>query len=156
MSYRGRCLVAACLILAPCLCQATVQKKGKATARHHAAPSTTSKAHKPAAGARAGKAGASRRTSARRRTTRKPEQHWVRQAPTPDRYREIQQALSDKGYFKGPVNGQWGADSVAALRTFQQEHNLDGDGKLTSLSLIGLGLGPNRAAIAKTETGEKQ
>ncbi len=143
-------------MLAPCLCWATVQKKGKAPASHHAGPSTAAKSHKPAAPSRSGKTAGSRRASAHRGTARKPQHHWVQQAPTPDRYREIQQALSDKGYFKGPVDGQWGADSVSALRTFQKDHNLDGDGKLTSLSLIGLGLGPNRAAIAKTQTGEKQ
>ncbi len=144
-------------MLAPCLGRAaTVQKKGKAPAGHHAAASTAAKSHKPAARTRSGKTAGSRRSPARRGAAKKPQHHMVQQAPAPERYREIQQALADKGYFKGSVNGQWGADSVSALRSFQQEHKLDGDGKLTSLSLIGLGLGPNRAAIAKSETGEKQ
>lgn len=62
--------------------------------------------------------------------------------PDPERYQQIQQALADKGYFKGEVNGQWGDDSVDALRRFQTDKNLDGDGHLTALSLSGLGLGP--------------
>ena len=41
-----------------------------------------------------------------------------------------------------PVNGAWGADSVAALKKFQQDQNLAVDGKLGALSLIALGLGP--------------
>jgi len=65
-------------------------------------------------------------------------------APTPERYKEIQQALASKGYFKGAVTGEWGTDSVEALRRFQGEQNLDPDGKLGSLSLIALGLGPKR------------
>src|ERR1051326_6379 len=70
----------------------------------------------------------------------------VRQTqPTPDRYKEIQQALSDRGYFSGPVDGTWGPDSMEALKRFQRDQNIGDDGKLGSLSLIALGLGPKRA-----------
>jgi Putative peptidoglycan binding domain len=62
--------------------------------------------------------------------------------PDPERYQQIQQALADKGYFKGQVNGQWGDDSVDALTRFQTDQKLDGDGHLNALTLIGLGLGP--------------
>lgn len=73
--------------------------------------------------------------------------------PTPERYKEIQEALAAKGYFKGDANGKWGADSVDALRRFQTDQNLDPDGKLGSLSLIALGLGPKRiTAQARPET----
>lgn len=66
------------------------------------------------------------------------------QAPTPDRYKEIQQALASKGYLKAEPNGQWDADSAEALKNFQADQNLTPDGKLNSLSLIALGLGPKR------------
>ena len=66
------------------------------------------------------------------------------QAPTPERYKEIQQALAGKGYFQGEPNGTWGPDSVDALKRFQAEQNLTPDGKIGSLSLIALGLGPKR------------
>jgi peptidoglycan hydrolase-like protein with peptidoglycan-binding domain len=49
-----------------------------------------------------------------------------------------------KGYFHGEPNGEWGPDSADALKRFQAEQNLTPDGKLTSLSLIALGLGPKR------------
>ena len=62
--------------------------------------------------------------------------------PDPERYQEIQKALADRGYFKGEVNGQWGDDSVDALKRFQADQKLPDDGKINSLSLIGLGLGP--------------
>ncbi len=67
------------------------------------------------------------------------------QQPTPDRYKDIQQALAERGYFNGSIDGNWGADSVEALKRFQREQNLTDDGKLGSLSLIALGLGPRRA-----------
>jgi Putative peptidoglycan binding domain len=65
--------------------------------------------------------------------------------PDEDRYRQIQQALADKGYFKGEVNGQWGQDSVEALQKFQLDNkfpDIYSDGKINALSLNGLGLGP--------------
>jgi peptidoglycan hydrolase-like protein with peptidoglycan-binding domain len=65
-------------------------------------------------------------------------------APTRDRYQQIQQALASKGYYSGEPNGAWGPDSVEALKRFQADQNLTPDGKLGSLSLIALGLGPKR------------
>ena len=68
------------------------------------------------------------------------------QHPTPERYKEIQQTLADKRYFSGPVDGNWGQDSVDALKRFQHDQNLTEDGKIGSLSLIALGLGPKHDA----------
>jgi peptidoglycan hydrolase-like protein with peptidoglycan-binding domain len=69
---------------------------------------------------------------------------FTQQHPTPERYREIQQALADQGFYNGPVDGNWTAESLAALRRYQQEKSLPGDGRLNSLTLISLGLGPKR------------
>jgi peptidoglycan hydrolase-like protein with peptidoglycan-binding domain len=69
--------------------------------------------------------------------------------PTPERNKEIQQALIDRGYLAPPPTGVWGPESVAALRRFQQEQNLQPTGKLDSLSLIALGLGPKRSVTAQ-------
>jgi peptidoglycan hydrolase-like protein with peptidoglycan-binding domain len=75
----------------------------------------------------------------------------VRQSvPTSDRYKEIQQALVEKGYFRGEADGNWGPDSIDALKRFQQEQNLAPSGKLDSVSLIALGLGPKRNLAART------
>ena len=72
---------------------------------------------------------------------------YAQQQPTPERYREIQKALIDKGYLVGEANGRWGPESVDALRRFQEELNIEpADGKLNSLSLIALGLGPKRTS----------
>src|SRR5581483_152894 len=64
-------------------------------------------------------------------------------APTPDRYKQIQEALSAKGYLPAEqANGQWNETSAEALKRFQADQNLDATGKINSLSLIALGLGP--------------
>ena len=69
--------------------------------------------------------------------------------PDTERYQQIQQALTQRGYFKGEANGTWGDDSVAALKQFQTESKIPNDGKISSLSLIGLGLGPTREAASE-------
>ena len=66
------------------------------------------------------------------------------QAPTPERYKEIQQALVSKGYLQGDPNGTWGPESTEALKRFQSDQNLTPDGKLSALSLVAMGLGPKR------------
>jgi hypothetical protein len=72
--------------------------------------------------------------------------------PTPERYREIQQALVDKGYLKSDPNGVWDAQSVDALRQFQTDKNLSPTGKISSASLIDLGLGPKSDPSQPAET----
>ena len=70
-------------------------------------------------------------------------------APSADRYREIQQALASKGYLKPEdATGSWNTTSTEALKKFQSEQNLDASGKINSLSLIALGLGPKRESPA--------
>jgi peptidoglycan hydrolase-like protein with peptidoglycan-binding domain len=69
-------------------------------------------------------------------------------APTTERYREIQQALIDKGYSSEPASGVWGPQWADAMKRFQRSQNLEPAGKLDSLSLIALGLGPKRTANA--------
>ncbi len=68
-------------------------------------------------------------------------------SPTSERYREIQSALNRKGYYGGEVHGEWNAESVEALKKFQADQNLKADGKLGSLSIIALGLGPQRDLV---------
>jgi peptidoglycan hydrolase-like protein with peptidoglycan-binding domain len=64
-------------------------------------------------------------------------------APAPERYQEIQQALASKGYLKPEeASGVWDQSSSDALKRFQNEQKLQGTGKIDSLSLIALGLGP--------------
>ena len=121
----------------------------KATAKTSAVKGSKSKGAKTAFGKKASgkKSTTAKNASARYRRSTQRE-------PAPERYREIQQSLADKGYFAGPVNGAWGADSVDALKRFQRDQNIGDDGKLGSLSLIALGLGPKRGA-SEPGAGEK-
>ncbi len=108
-------------------------------------PATT--ANKSPAG-RDGANSATGRRTARSATKSKAQANRARlqQEPTPERYAEIQRALIERGYLAGPATGSWGPESVEALKRFQQDHNLDATGKINALTLIALGLGPNRAS----------
>jgi peptidoglycan hydrolase-like protein with peptidoglycan-binding domain len=100
-----------------------------------------------------------KRTARRTRgaVARPAARHHGQQEPTPDRYREIQQALAAKGYYKGSVNGEWGPESMEALKQFQTNQKLKADGKLDSMSLIALGLGPKRlTAQAAAQPGAQR
>jgi hypothetical protein len=70
-------------------------------------------------------------------------------APTPDRFKEIQTALADKGYLTPEeANGTWNESSADALKKFQADQNLESTGKINALSLIALGLGPRHESAA--------
>jgi hypothetical protein len=131
---------------------ASVATKKKA-APSKAVPSTTA-AHPVAT-----KAGP-RTTAAARRGKKGPPAKRVtwrnRQlAPTPQRYKEIQDALAAKGYLNPEdANGTWTQASADALKKFQAEQNLDSTGKINSLSLIALGLGPKRETAAPAPPAE--
>ncbi len=127
--------------------QTAAKKKAPAPAAKSSAASTakgTAKTTAPATKA-APKAAAKSNTKGKRPVVvRRP----VQQQPSVDRYKEIQQALADKGYFPGTVDGTWGPESGDALKRFQKDQNLDVDGKIGALSLMALGLGPKRGAAA--------
>jgi hypothetical protein len=84
---------------------------------------------------------------AKKRTPPKPVATWRNRqsVPSADRYREIQTALASRGYLRSEdATGTWNQASIDALKKFQTEQNLDSSGKINSLSLIALGLGPKR------------
>jgi hypothetical protein len=100
-----------------------------------------------------------KKTAARKSTTKKKsapakKTTWRNRqmAPTPERYKEIQDALVAKGYLKPEdTGGGWNQNSVEALKRFQGEQKLDPSGKINSLSLIALGLGPKREPVASPQ-----
>ncbi|MGH9734311.1 MAG: peptidoglycan-binding domain-containing protein [Candidatus Acidiferrales bacterium] len=67
--------------------------------------------------------------------------------PSAGRVTEIQTALVRSGYYKGDPNGKWDASSIQAMRSFQEDHGLDGNGKIDALSLQKLGLGSEIAGV---------
>jgi hypothetical protein len=78
------------------------------------------------------------------------------QAPTPERYKEIQQALAAKGYLKTEPNGVWDADSAEALRQFQTDQKISPTGKINAPSLIGLGLGGSAPTVEPSAPGARE
>jgi hypothetical protein len=63
--------------------------------------------------------------------------------PSEERYKQIQDALAAKGFLDpADAGGKWGQSSMDALKRFQASQNIDATGKVDSLSLIALGLGP--------------
>jgi hypothetical protein len=122
----------------------------KAPAKKSAAKSTA--ATKKPAGT-AARTTTSRSTASSRRAGQKPVSRvtWRNRqmAPTPERYKEIQSALVSKGYLQpDEAGGTWNQASMDALKKFQSEQNLESTGKINSLSLIALGLGPKHDAPA--------
>ena len=92
-------------------------------------------------------AASTKKTSKKRpKSAAKKKQSWrtAQTAPTPERYQQIQEALAQKGYYTGSATGKWDQASVDALKRFQENENLEATGKINSLSLIALGLGPKR------------
>jgi hypothetical protein len=45
------------------------------------------------------------------------------ETPEPGSRLEIQQALADKGYYEGPIDGKWDAQCIEALKRFQEDHH---------------------------------
>ena len=122
--------------------QTSTTSKKKAAAKSTASKSTSkSGAHIVTASASKTHKASHGRSRSRRAAAPSYQLH-----PDPERYQQIQQALADRGYFKGEVNGEWGDDSVDAMKRFQTDQKLEPDGKINALTLIGLGLGPKHDA----------
>jgi hypothetical protein len=116
----------------------------KSATRKPAAPSKTAAVVHTAAARKSVKKVPVKRTTWRNRQA----------APSSDRYLEIQNALIAKGYLPaGAATGAWDQASADALKKFQAEQSLDSSGKINSLSLIALGLGP-RHDSSSTKTAE--
>lgn len=118
------------------------QKKATSTAKKTTAKKSTTQAK---AGSKSSKTKKTASSSKRRKSSSKrAAKSRGPQRPEPERIREIQTALASRGYDVEP-NGVWDSRSVEAVKRFQNDNeikNLTGKGKLDSLTLIALGLGP--------------
>lgn len=122
--------------------KAASRKKKPASAQEK---STTAKSSAPAAGTASQKAAAASRrraSSARKTAAAKKTGPVGQQRPTPERYKQIEEALAARGYLQEEPTGKWDSNSVEALRAFQADHELPPTGRLDARSLIELGLGP--------------
>jgi peptidoglycan hydrolase-like protein with peptidoglycan-binding domain len=133
---------------------AAPSKSKKSSSKATSSKSTSKPASSKSASAKKSTSKSStKRASSRKRSSgkktvarRSPSQR----TPSLERYREIQQALQAKGYFGGETDGKWGSSSIDALKKFQQDQSLEPTGKINSLSLIALGLGPKYEKSAET------
>jgi len=134
-------------------CLIPLAGSGQTTHKKHSSTSTTKptaarkkSTAKPSAAHSKSRTARNRTTAKHRRGSRAKSASWrTRQlAPNPERYKEIQQALAAKGYLNAAPSGVWDNESAEALRRFQRDQNLEPSGKLNSMSLIALGLGPKR------------
>ena len=119
----------------PAATKTSIARKSPVAAKKPATP-----LQKNVAAKRTGATGANRK-----KTPAKPAVTWRNRQlqPTQERYKEIQQALLAKGYLQPEqAKGVWDQNSVGALKQFQATQNIDASGKINSLSLIALGLGP--------------
>lgn len=149
--FRHALAVAALAVLPLGMIVAETAKTATTTTRKKSTATTARK--KTGQGGAAATSTTRRSSTAKRRTTstktgaaatyRAPSRARQLQ-PTPDRYREIQQALASKGYLKSEPSGTWDQESMDAMRRFQQDQNINASGKIDSLTLIALGLGPKR------------
>ncbi len=126
-------------------------------ARHKKASTVARKSVKSARYSRNGagqKVYTSRRKPSHNRTVlaRQPARPVV--IPSTDRYREIQEALAQKGYLTTPPTGVWDQNAQDAMRKFQTDQNLSVSGKLSSRSLIALGFGSPTAAVPPASSSE--
>jgi peptidoglycan hydrolase-like protein with peptidoglycan-binding domain len=108
-----------------------------ARAQGAAPPAKKSASAKPGTSTRRGKV---RKSSSRKEKGQK--------APTADRIKEIQQALTKDGSFSGTPNGKWDETTSEAMRKFQAGHGLNANGKLDAKTLQQLGLGSQTAGVA--------
>lgn len=68
--------------------------------------------------------------------------------------REAQQALKDKGYDPGPIDGLNGPQTKAAVRQYQEKENINADGRLGPKTLDSLGVKQGSAGTEFSEAGE--
>jgi hypothetical protein len=134
---------------------ATKQSASKTAAKKSGKSSTAKSGKAPAAksGKTAGaqkaptkSKSATRRAGSSRKSKSRTARVNSQRTPEAARIQEIQQALAQRGY-PCESSGVMDASTVAALKKFQEDkniNNLTGRGKLDSLTLIALGLGPQR------------
>lgn len=73
----------------------------------------------------------------------------------PDIVRQIKQALNQKGFEVGAVDGNWGRQTTEAVRKYQQSSGLEPTGTLTLQLLGSLGLGNALSAQVTSSQGQQ-
>jgi hypothetical protein len=74
-------------------------------------------------------------------------------APNSDSVRQAQQALKDKGFDPGAVDGVDGPKTRAAVRAYQKKNDLTADGRLGEQTLTSLGVQQGTAGTEFKKSG---
>lgn len=62
----------------------------------------------------------------------------AQQPVTPDTIRQVQQTLQQQGMYRARVDGVWGPQTEAAVRSYQQKNNLNASGQLDQQTMASL------------------
>ena len=66
---------------------------------------------------------------------------------TPSKMSEIQKALQAAGFYSGPIDGDLGPNTMAALTAYQQAKGLRADGYLSVETVKALGVSPQQTSF---------
>jgi peptidoglycan hydrolase-like protein with peptidoglycan-binding domain len=90
--------------------------------------------------------GGNNRSQTRRSTY--PTQNYAATQSSPelsqDMIQRVQGRMQQQGMYRGNVDGVWGPGTESAVRSYQQQHNLNATGRLDADTLASLNLGPNQ------------
>jgi len=70
-----------------------------------------------------------------------------------DQITQLQQALNDNGFDAGPVDGVFGAQTIAALKRFQTKAGLQPTGQIDQQTLTLVGMQPPAGSTPTTGQG---
>ena len=73
---------------------------------------------------------------------------------TPDTTQQVQQKLQQQGLYSGRVDGVWGPATEAAVRSYQQQQNLNATGKLDPDTIAALDMATNPNAGQNTGSAQ--
>jgi len=65
-------------------------------------------------------------------------------AVSPDMIRQVQGNLQQQGLYHGSVDGVWGPGTESAVRSYQQQHNLNSTGQLDASTLASMNIATNQ------------
>ena len=75
---------------------------------------------------------------------------------TQDTTQQVQERLQQQGIYRGRVDGVWGPGTEAAVRSYQQQHNLNPTGKLDVDTLSSLNLGTSQNYGSAQQPGDQR
>ncbi len=79
-------------------------------------------------------------------STQQSDQQTAALSNDPQTVMQVQQALSDRGYFQGAADGKWNSKTQDALKQFQTAQGINANGQLDQQTLASLGIQAGSAA----------